>query len=256
MISQPLFEIDRRKKESVDVQLYNTIVQAINKQLLPSNTLLQLDTLQSFVPELSQERILEILDDVVNAGLARKHNDGYVTLTRKFPHITYHRLEALHDILQAQYANVREEIAQVSITKHYPKKFKDAEFKDRELLCMVQRKYYVHDQLIAFSNTYLPLKMFNNIEKVDFSQGTLYETLQREYPEYSFEYSRRISSVIPSTINVSDVLEVTRNTPVYYGRIHSFTKRYKQFEYCDMYVLANHFTYSREFSTTELKKIL
>jgi GntR family transcriptional regulator len=255
-MSNTYFEIDRRRKESVDVQLFNTITQAIQNQLIPQNTPLSIEVLQQLAPELEESRIIEILDEIVSNGIARKSKNAYFSLARKVPSVTYHKLEALHDLLQNHYDDVREVISEVALTKHYPKKQKDAEFKDREPLFMVQRKYYADNELIAFSNTYLPVKIFKDIELLDFNQGTLYQLLEKHYPEYSFEYSRRLSSVIPSTIYVSGVLEVTRNTPVYYGRIHSFTKRYKQFEYSDVYVLANRFNFSTEYSTTELKKLL
>lgn len=250
------FEIDRRRKESVDIQLFNTITQAIQKQLIPPNTPLSVETLQNLAPELDEAKLVEILEEIVANGLARKSKNSYFSLTRKFPSITYQKLEALHDLLLNHYDEVREVISEVTLTKHYPKKQKDAEFKDRETLLMVQRKYYADNELLAFSNTYLPVKMFKDIESLDFTQDTLYQALEKHYPDYSFEYSRRLSSVIPSTIYVSGILEVTRNTPVYYGRIHSFTKRYKQFEYSDIYVLANRFSFSTEFSATELKKLL
>jgi len=255
-MNHPYFEIDRRRKESVDIQLFNTITQAIQKQLIPPNTPLSVETLHSLTPELSENQIIDVLEEVMRNGLVRKSKEGYFSLTRKFPSITYHKLEALHDLLVDAYNEVREEISEVSITKHYPKRHKDTEFKDREMLFMVQRKYFADNELIAFSNTYLPLKMFKDIDKVDFTQDTLYKTLEKNYPEYNFEYSRRISSVIPATIYVSAVLQITRNTPVYYGRIHSFTKRYKQFEYSDIYVLANRFSLTTEFSATDLKKLL
>jgi DNA-binding GntR family transcriptional regulator len=250
------FEIDRRRKESVDIQLFNSITQAVQKQLLPPNTQLDLTVLHELVPELSEQRIIEILDEIVSNGIARKSGKDYFTLTRKFPSMTYHRLEALHDMLHSQYTHVIEEISEIGITKHYPKRFKDAEFRDREPLYFIQRKYYAEHELIAFSNSYLPVKMFKDLDTLDLTQGTLYTCLIENYPEYSFEYSRRISSVIPASIYVSEVLNISRNTPVYYGRIHSFTKRYKQFEYGDIYVLANRFSFSTEFSATELKKYL
>jgi DNA-binding GntR family transcriptional regulator len=250
------FDIDRRRKESVDIQLFNSITQAVQKQLLPPNTQLNIDELHELVPELTVQQIASILDEVVQTGVARKNGKDYFTLTRKFPSVTYHRLEALHDMLNSHYTHVREEISEIGITKHYPKRFKDAEFRDREPLYFIQRKYYADHELIAFSNSYLPVKMFKDLDKVDLTNDTLYVCLKNNYPEYSFEYSRRISSVIPSTIYVSDVLNISRNTPVYYGRIHSFTKRYKQFEYGDIYVLANRFSFSTEFSATELKKLL
>ncbi len=255
-MSYNYFDIDRRRKESVDVQLLNTITQAIQNQLIPPNTPLLIETFQQLAPELEESRIMEILEEMVVSGLVRRSKNGYFSLTRKIPSVTYHKLEALHDLLRNNYDEVKEVISEVSLTKHYPKKQKDAEFKDRETLIMIQRKYYADSELLAFSNTYLPLKMFKDIDTLDFNQGTLYQLLEKNYPEYSFEYSRRLSSVIPSTIYVSGVLEVTRNTPVYYGRIHSFTKRYKQFEYSDVYVLANRFSFSTEYSATELKKLL
>ena len=51
-------------------------------------------------------------------------------------------------------------------------------------------------------------------------------------------------------------MNIARNTPVYYARKHSFTQRYKQFEYVDFYVLANRFIFTQEFSATDLKKLL
>jgi DNA-binding GntR family transcriptional regulator len=256
MNHQHTFDIDRRRKESVDIQLFNSITQAVQKQLLPPNTQLSVDELHELVPELSKQKVSEILDEVVQTGIARKSGKEYFTLTRKFPSVTYHKLEALHDMLSSQYSHVREEISEFGITKHYPKRFKDAEFRDREPLYHIQRKYYADHELIAFSNTYLPVKMFKDLDKIDLTQDTLYTCLKNHYPDYSFEYSRRISSVIPATIYVSEVLNISRNVPVYYGRIHSFNKRYKQFEYGDIYVLANRFSFSTEFSATELKKYL
>lgn len=249
-------EIDRRRKESVNIQLFNAITHAIQKQTIPPHTPLSVKAIHELVPELSHEAITSILDEVVASGIARRSNGNYFTLMRKFPAVAYQKLNALHELLNAQFNDVKEEISETGFTKHYPKRFKDAEFKDREPLFMIQRKYYGDGELIAFSNTFLPLRLFKDIDKIDFNNDILYNTLAQHYPDYSFEYSRRISSAVPASIYVSDVMKISRNTPMYYARIHSFTQRYKQFEYADFYVLADRFIFTQEFSATDLKKLL
>lgn len=255
-MSFPYLDIDRRRKESVHIQLFNAITHIIQKQVIPPNTPIFIDVIHELVPELSVKEVTAILDEVVASGIARKHHNIFYTLMREIPAVTYLKTSALHDLLHAHYSDVTEEISETGFTNHYPKRFKDADFKDREPLFMVQRKYYGDGDLIAFSNTYLPVRLFKDIDKVPFTEQSLYATLKQHYPDFTYDYSRRVSSALPASIYVSKIMNIARNTPIYYARKHSFTQRYKQFEYVDFYVLANRFIFTQEFSATDLKRIL
>lgn len=77
----------------------------------------------------------------------------------------------------------------------------------------LERVYFADDVPVNYTITHLPVKIFPGIDKIDFNNSSLYETLENKYGTKLIEATRTVEAILPEK-NIAKMLELNSTSPV------------------------------------------
>jgi GntR family transcriptional regulator len=93
-------------------------------------------------------------------------------------------------------------------------KIKDAlELESGDKIFTLERVYYADDVPVNYTITHLPIKLFPGIDKIDFKNSSLYETLENNYGTKLIEATRTVEAILPEK-KIAEMLDLNSTCPV------------------------------------------
>ncbi|CAH0119238.1 HTH-type transcriptional repressor NagR [Paenibacillus sp. CECT 9249] len=82
----------------------------------------------------------------------------------------------------------------------------------QEKVYLIKRLRLANGEIIVIDRSYLPCKLFPELEQYDFEQHSLYQTLQEQYGIVANVAEETIDAILINKEN-ADLLEINKNTP-------------------------------------------
>jgi len=87
------------------------------------------------------------------------------------------------------------------------------ELTEDDMVFTLERVYYADDIPVNYTITHLPLKLFPEIDKIDFKNKSLYETLENKYATKLIEATRTVEAILPEK-KIAEMLGLNATSPV------------------------------------------
>ncbi|MDC7248680.1 MAG: GntR family transcriptional regulator [Sphaerochaetaceae bacterium] len=194
-------------------QVGNSIIQKIEDGIYKTGEAIpsERELIEYF--NVSRITIRKAIDELVAKGFLTKvqgkgtyvksgiHRQNLFSLTSCKNDIEKQGMVPSTKIIDSRVEEVNEEIA------------KSLKLDDKDLVFTLERVYYADGIPVNYTTTHLPLKLFPDIDKIDFHNKSLYETLESKYGVKLIEATRTIEAAIPND-QIASVLDLSPNMPV------------------------------------------
>lgn len=173
----------------------------------------------------SRITIRRAIDDLVNEGLLyRVQGKGTYVSGAGFSEDLLSLMSCTQDIQNLGMTPTRKVISS-SIVEPDAERRTVLNLGDGEAVFRLERIYYADDLPVNHTTTYLPSRLFPEIEQIDFSQNSLYEVLRKRYEVQLVEAFRTVQAVRANN-DIARYLQISKASPVLFfscvttGEVH------------------------------------
>lgn len=225
-------------KSSIPLPLYYKLKQSIltmidNEELMPDQ-LIPSERELIEIHQISRTTVRKAIEELVNEGhLYKIHGKGTFVKGRRFAQGLIN-LTSCGDSLRDQGFNIDVKLLDSGIIEPSNLILHNLHLQKGEKVFLTKRVFYGDDDPINFATSYIPLKFVRGIEKHDFSQESLYKTLEGEFNVKILKADRTIEAVLASE-NERNALKVEKKHPLLkftgwvYGHLEGMEKLIEYF---------------------------
>ena len=160
----------------------------------------------------SRITIRRAIDDLVNEGLLyRVQGKGTYVSGAGFSEDLLSLMSCTQDIQNLGMTPTRKVISS-SIVEPDAERRTVLNLGDGEAVFRLERIYYADDLPVNHTTTYLPSRLFPEIEQIDFSQNSLYEVLRKRYEVQLVEAFRTVQAVRANN-DIARYLQISKASP-------------------------------------------
>lgn len=189
------------------------IVEAIDGEIFQANQMIpsERELMERF--GVSRITVRKALDDLVNEGyLFRIQGKGTFVKGDEFNQDLFQLTSCTEEIRKMGMIPTKRVLASGIITADKIRQ-RSLRLQDGEKLFYLRRVYYADGQPLNLTTTYLPICLFPNIEKYDFSVESIYDVLEKQYGAKITTATRTLEAVLVKS-EVADELDMEENAPV------------------------------------------
>lgn len=146
--------------------------------------------------DVSRITIRRALDELEHEGyLYKVHGKGTYVKEEQNSQNLYSLTSCTQDIIRLGMTPTRK-VLRCEVVRADKKRQNKLNLKEDELVFNLSRIYYADNDAINFTETYLPYKLVEGIEKYDFSQASLYQVIENKYNIKITKALRTVEAVI------------------------------------------------------------
>lgn len=189
------------------------IVDKINKEEFALNQLIpsERELMDQF--GVSRITVRKAIDDLVNEGyLYRVQGKGTYVKSDDYKQDLFSITGCTEDIERMGMVASRKVIEQVVMTADKVRQRRLGLSENDEVLKIV-RVYYADTEPLNYTITYLPLKLFPNLDKHDFQKESIYDVIENEYDVKIKKATRTLEAVLVHD-DVSENLNMKKGNPI------------------------------------------
>jgi len=231
--------IDKRSTISVVDQIKDYIYVGIMKLKIQNG-----DTLPS-VEELSEEvnvpttAVRSAYKKLMDLALIIKINNHYEVTYNANPNVFHNKLVLINETLKSS-----GETPEVVLLKRKTLKVTEelanlTGFQLNQDLVLFTRLYKSNNQPLFIASMYFPLDIFPHLDQEDMINKMFYSFFRKEY-EIIMSKSMRNLNIISSNEEVSSLLNITKDMPIYYEITHAYDQYERLIEYGELWCAPRH----------------
>jgi GntR family transcriptional regulator len=231
--------IDKRSTVSIVDQIKDYIYVGIMKLKIQNG-----DSLPS-VEELSEElnvpttAIRSAYRKLIDMALVIKINNHYEVTYNANPNVFHNKLIHVNETLKSS-----GETPEVVLLKKIVLKATDeiallTGFRVNQDLVYFSRLYKSNNQPLFIASMYFPLDIFTDLDQVDMTNKMFYSYFRKEY-EIIMSKSMRNLNIISSNEEISSILNISKDMPIFYEITHAYDQYDRFIEYGELWCAPRH----------------
>ena len=178
----------------------------------------------------SRPTIRHAIQNLVNAGyLERRKKRGTIVKHTKIKQQFIHVIESYNDEIKNNGLNAKTKVLSFKIEEAKKSIQKALNLKEQEKVYKLIRLRYANNIPVVLVTTYLPIKQLPNFAKIDFSEKSLYQELEKA--GLAITQVKRKLEIKKANQDESKLLQIAENSPVFYFHSTGLTKDEEKLEY-------------------------
>jgi len=208
----------------------NDLLSKINDGTYKPNTLIPKETELMEIYGVSRPTVRQAIQALVDKGLlAKRKKRGTIVKQNKISQEFTHTIESYDDDVKNKGLTPKTHV--ILLQKELPNNevCEHLEIGKNDYVFKLVRLRYADDQPVVLVTSYIPYKVFPDLDKFDFNDVSLYATLDSH--ECPILQVRRKLEVLSADETTADLLNIDENDPIFYFHTTGTTKNDVPAEY-------------------------
>ncbi len=181
--------------------------------------------------QLSRTTVREALDALVNEGLLlREKGRGTFVADPKYLESWSGSAIGYSDSLTKQGLLIETRVMEMTRIAPTPALRKELDLRTQDEIFFLKRLRYIHSQPILVVDSYIPARLFPNLNEIDFRTCSLYQTFRDVY-KTPVSRVKRVIEAIAANETVSALLSIPAGFPIMYIENTAYTQSGAPIEY-------------------------
>lgn len=191
------------------------LLEKIQSGVYSENEVIPTELELSEIYSVSRPTVRQAIQSLVDEGyLEKRKRRGTIVKNPKIQQEFTHVIESFDSEMARKGIAPKTRVLHFSVEKAKTEVAENLNISESDKVYKMVRLRYAAEQPIVLVTTYVPAKLFSELDQVDFTQVLLYDTFSRMgYPIKSV--SRKLE-VIKSDETTSDLLNIEENEPLFY----------------------------------------
>ena len=188
---------------------------------------------------------LQVSRNAVKHALDGLKNEGQILVKERAGIISNNKIDINMlgmESMTTEFKNKTVSIKHLATTIETMPKRLDEFFNSNEPVIKIERVRFVKDIALTYEITYFSQKNFSRMEKIDFTNKSLYEVLEKEY-HVKPTYGKESISCFLADKKISSLLKVKKGTPLYQVNSFNYQDDDLPIESTTQYLVGNKFKY-------------
>jgi GntR family transcriptional regulator len=231
--------IDKRSTVSVVDQIKDYIYVGIMKLKIQNGDILP--STEELAEEINvpSTAIRSAYKKLIDMALIIKINNHYEVTYNANPNVFHNKLIHINDTLKAS-----GETPEVVLLKKVKVKATDeiaklTGFQINQDLVNFSRLYKSNNQPLFIASMYFPLDIFPDLDQADMTNKMFYSFFRKEY-EIIMSKSMRNLNIISSNEEISSLLHISKDMPIFYEITHAYDQYDRLIEYGELWCAPRH----------------
>jgi len=193
----------------------NDLLSKIKDGTYKPNTLIPKETELMTIYDVSRPTIRQAIQALVDNGLlAKRKKRGTIVKQNKISQEFTHTIESYNDDVKNKGLTPKTRV--ILLQKELPNEDvrKHLEIDQNSYVFKLVRLRYADEQPVVLVTSYIPYKVFPDLDKFDFNEVSLYDTLDSH--DCHITQVRRKLEVMAADETTSDLLNIDENDPIFY----------------------------------------
>lgn len=171
--------------------------------------------------QVSRITVRKAIDDLVNEGyLYRIQGKGTYVKSDEISHDLFSIISCTEDI-RNRGMTPSTRVISAEVLPADKRRARSMQLADGELILRLERVYFANNVPINYTITYLPLSLFPNLDKHNFSTESLYSILENEYG-VKITHAKRTLEAVLAHEQTSEYLDVKPGEPLILFRCQTY----------------------------------
>lgn len=193
----------------------NDLLSKIKDGTYKPNTLIPKETELMEIYGVSRPTVRQAIQALVNKGLlAKRKKRGTLVKQNKIAQEFTHTIESYDDDVKNKGLKPKTHVILLQRELPNPEVCEHLEINKNDYVYKLVRLRYANDQPVVLVTSYIPYKVFPDLDKFDFNQVSLYDTLDSHNCPI-LQVSRKLE-VLAADETTADLLNIDENDPIFY----------------------------------------